>query len=170
MTELRYPLRALWASYARAFVGVAMMAGLLISAQPGATVTVVLLGLAAVFLVYGLRTALRHATCHGFDERGVFAIGPVSRAIEWGDVVSVKLGYYTTKRDGYTTKRDGTSGWWQLDIKGRKSTMRIDSTLDGFAALAERAVREARARGVELSPTTIENLGSFGIKLADDGQ
>jgi hypothetical protein len=162
MTEMRYPLRALWASYARAAIGVGMMAGMLISAQPGATVTVVLLGLAAVFLVYGLRTALRHATRHGFDERGVFAIGPVSRAIEWGDVVSVKLGYYTTKRDG-------TSGWWQLDIKGRKSTMRIDSTLDGFAALAERAVREARSRGIELSPTTIENLGPLGIEYGDDG-
>ncbi len=163
MTEMRYPLRALWASYARAAVGVGMMAGLLVSAQPGVTLTVVLAGLAAVFLVYGLRTALRHATRYGFDERGVFAIGPVSRAIEWGDVVNVKLSYYTTKRDG-------TSGWWQLDIKGRNSTMRCDSTLDGFGALAERAVREARTRGIELSPTTIGNLDPLGIELGDDGR
>ncbi len=161
MTELRYPLRALWASYARAAVGVGMMAVPLATAQLGATGAVVLTGLAAVFLGYGLRTALRHATRYGFDDRGVVAIGPVSRAIEWSDVVNVKLSYYTTKRDG-------TSGWWQLDIKGRDSTMRIESTLDGFGAVAERAVREARMRGVELSPTTIENLDPLGIELADD--
>ncbi len=116
-----------------------------------------------VFLVYGLRTALRHATHYGFDERGVVATGPVSRAIEWGELVNVKLSYYTTKRDG-------TSGWWQLDIKGRDSKMRIESTLDGFGALAERAVREARAHDIELSPATIENLRPLGIELADRGQ
>ncbi len=160
MTELRYPLRVLRASYLRAAVGVGMMTALMVTGQPGVTGAVVLIGLAALFLVYGLRTALRHATRYGFDDRGVFAIGPVSRTIEWGDVVNVKLSYYTTKRDG-------TSGWWQLDIKGRQSTMRIDSTLDGFGALAERAVREARKRGIELSPTTIDNLHPLGIDLGD---
>ena len=162
MNELHYPLRALWASYARAAVGVGMMAVPLATAQLGAISTVVLTGLAAVFLGYGLRTALRHATRYGFDDRGVFAIGPISRAIEWGDVANVKLSYYTTKREG-------TSGWWQLDINGRDSKIRIESTLDGFGAIAERAVRAARTRGVELSPTTIENLDTFGIELPDDG-
>ncbi len=163
MTEQRYNLRGLRASYARAAVGTGLMVWILVTAQAGVTGTLLLSVLAAVFLIYGLRTALRHTTRYGFDERGVVAIGPVSRAIEWGDVVNVKLSYYTTKRDG-------TSGWWQLDIKGRNSTMRIESTLDGFGALAERAVREARARGVELSPTTIDNLRPLGIELADDGQ
>ena len=162
MTELRYPLRALWASYARAAVGVGMTAVPLATAQLGATSVVVLTGLAAVFLGYGLRTALRHATRYGFDDRGVFAIGPVSRAIEWGDVVNVKLSYYTTKRDG-------TSGWWQLDIKGRDSRMRLESTLDGFRAHAERTVREARGRDVEMSPTTIDNVKQLGIDVGDGG-
>ena len=161
MNELRYPLRVLWANYARAAVGVGIMAVPLATADLGATSAVVLSGLLAVFLGYGARTALRHATRYGFDDRGVFAIGPISRAIEWSDVVSVKLGHYTTKRDG-------TSGWWQLDIKGRRSTMRIDSTLDNFSVIAERAVREARKRGVELSPTTIENLDPLGIEPAGD--
>ncbi len=163
MNELRYPLRALWGNYLRAAVGVGLMAVPLATAELGATFVVVLTALLAVFLGYGVRTALRHATRYGFDDRGVFAIGPISRAIEWGDVVNVKLSYYTTKRDG-------TSGWWQLDIKGRRSTMRIDSTLDGFGTIAERAVREARKRGVELSPTTIENLDPLGIEPADDGR
>ncbi len=163
MNELRYPLRALWAAYARAVFGVGLMAVPLATAELGATFVVVLTALLAVFLGYGVRTALRHATRYGFDDRGVFASGPISRAIEWGDVVNVKLSYYTTKRDG-------TSGWWQLDVKGRRRTMRIDSTLDGFGAIAERAVREARKHGVELSPTTIENLDPLGIEPADDGR
>jgi len=160
MTETRYPLRALWAEYARAAIGVGVIAVPLFTASLGTIVNVMLAGLLAIFLGYGVRTALRHATRYGYDDRGVFASGPISRAIEWNDVVNVKLSYYTTKRDG-------TSGWWQLDIKGRRSKMRIDSTLDGFGAIAERAVREARTRDVELSPTTIENLKSFGIELPD---
>lgn len=161
MTLMRYPMRVLWASYLQAGVGFAMMTALMVTAAPGATVSVVLIALAALFLGYGLRTALRQATRYGCDERGIAAIGPVSRAIEWGEVVNVKLSYYTTRRDG-------TSGWWQLDIKGRDSRMRIDSTLDGFGAIAERAIREARARGVELSPTTVENLAPLGIDLDDE--
>jgi hypothetical protein len=160
MNEMRYPLRALWAEYARAAIGVGVVAVPLFTASLGTTVKVILIGLLAIFLGYGIRAALRHATRYGSDDRGVFASGPISRAIEWNDVVNVKLSYYTTKRDG-------TSGWWQLDIKGRRSTMRIDSTLDGFGVIAERAVREARTRGIELSPTTIENVESLEIELPD---
>jgi hypothetical protein len=160
MNGLRYPPRVLWPEYARAAVGAGVISVPLLAAQLGTAVTVILLALLAVFLGYGGRTALRHATDYGVDDRGVFSSGPLSRAIEWNDVVNVKLRYYTTKRDG-------TSGWWQLDIKGRRSTMRIDSTLDGFGAVAERAVREARNRGIDLSPTTIENLKPLGIELPD---
>ena len=163
MTGLGYPLRALWASYLRAGFGLGLMAWWLVMAQPGWFGSVLLGGLAAVFGVYGLRTALRHATRYGFDDHGVYSVGPISRAIKWDELANVKLSYYTTKRDG-------TSGWWQLDIKGRDTKMRIESTLDGFGALAERAVREARARDIELSPTTIENLRPLGIELADRGQ
>ena len=162
MNKSRYPLRTLWANYARAAVGAGFMAVPLATADLGVTSAVVLIGLLAVFIGYGARTALRHATRYGFDDRGVFAIGPISRALEWSDIVSVKLGYYTTKRDG-------TSGWWQLDIKGQRSTLRIDSTLDGFSDIVARAVREARKHGVELSPTTIENLDPLGIESAGDG-
>ncbi len=163
MNELRYPLRALWANYARAAVGVGLMVVPLATADLGATSAVVLTGLLATFLGYGARTALRHATRYGFDDRGIFAIGPISRTLEWSDVVNVNLAYYTTKRER-------TSGWWQLDIKGRRSTVKIDSTLYSFSAIAERAVREARNRGVELSPTTIENLKSLEVELGDDGR
>ncbi len=161
MSLSRYPMKTLWASYLQAGAGFVMMTGLMVTAAPGGAVAVVLIALAALFLGYGIRTALRQVTRYGYDERGVAAMGPISRAIEWAEVVNVKLSYYTTRRDG-------TSGWWQLDIEGRDSRMRIDSTLDGFGAIAERAIREARARGVELSPTTVENLASFGIDLEDE--
>ena len=115
---------------------------------------------AAVFGVDGLRTALRHATRYGLDDRGGVSVGPISRAIKWDELANVKLSYYTTKRDG-------TSGWWQLDIKGRDSRMRLESTLDGFRALAERTVREARGRDVEMSPTTIDNVKQLGIDVGD---
>ncbi len=162
MTGLGYPLRALWASYLRAGFGLGLMAWWLVMAQPGWFGSVLLGGLAAVFGVYGLRTALRQATRYGFDDHGVWSVGPISRAIKWDELANLKLSYYTTKRDG-------TSGWWQLDIKGRDSRMRLESTLDGFGALAERTVREARGRDVEMSPTTIDNVKQLGIDGGDGG-
>ena len=161
MTGLGYPMRVLWASYLRAAVGFALMAGWLVAARPGIFGTLLLGGLALVFLGYGLRAALRQATRYGIDETGVFAVGPLPRAIKWDELANVKLSYYTTKRDG-------TSGWWQLVMKGQNATMRLDSTLEGFGALAERAVREARVRDVALSPTTIENLRPLGIDIGED--
>jgi len=47
---------------------------------------------------------------------------------------------------------------------GRSVT--IDSSLDGFYDIVERAARAAEARGLELSRPTRVNLRSMGISVA----
>ncbi len=51
----------------------------------------------------------------------------------------MKLAYYSTRRD----RRDG---WMQLELRAGASTIRLDSRIDGFAELVERAALAAAAR------------------------
>ena len=52
----------------------------------------------------------------------------------------MKLAYYSTRRD----RRDG---WMQLDLRSGWSSVRLDSRIEGFAELVERAARAADDRG-----------------------
>ena len=157
MTDVyRYPTRALRATYIRAVVGVALAGTPLLAGRPGTTVTVVLCALVAVFAVYGLRGLARQRTVIELGADEISALGPMSTRIPWRLLADVRLNYYTTSRDG-------GDGWLQLTIKGAGKTMRLESTLDGFPSVVERAIGEARARGVALSDTTVSNLKPMGL-------
>ena len=134
-----------------ALAGVPLLAG-----RPGTTVTVILCALVAVFAVYGLRGLVRQRTVIELAADGISALGPMTTRIPWRLLADVRLSYYTTSRDG-------NGGWFQLTIKGTGRTMRLESTLDGFPSVVERAIGEARARGVVLSDTTVSNLKPMGL-------
>ena len=73
----------------------------------------------------------------------------------------MKLSYFSTKRD-----RSG--GWMQLVVGSAGGrAVKVDSSLDGFYDIVERAARAAESRGLELSRTTRSNLRSMGIFVAD---
>jgi hypothetical protein len=118
----------------------------------------VLTAAAALFLVYFARTVCRQLTHIELDEAGIRARGPasglLSAAIRWEDLRSLRLDYYSTRAD-----REG--GWMQLklgDAQRTGQTIRIDSDLDGFAQVVERAARAAAERGLALEPSTLANL------------
>jgi hypothetical protein len=56
----------------------------------------------------------------------------------------------------------------QLGIGSTGGRMvKVDSSLDGFHDIVERAAQAAEAGGVNLSETTRVNLRSMGISVAD---
>ena len=80
--------------------------------------------------------------------------------MEWGRLDRLKLSYFSTKRDR-------SDGWMQLSVGstgGRQ--VKVDSSLDGFHDIVERAARAAEAGGVGLSEATRANLRSMGISVA----
>jgi AcrR family transcriptional regulator len=95
-------------------------------------VTLALAAIGLLFVVFGLRTALRHATEIVIDDQGIAAMGPLSRRIEWKAIQRVKLSYYATRRD-----RQG--GWMHMTLRGQGGTIRLDSALEGFDDIARRA-------------------------------
>ncbi len=159
-TEYRYPQRALAAGYARAGGGLFLTMFPLLVGQPGLAGLVVLGGIAALFAVYGLRVWIRGLCKIRLGDTGVSVQGPRTASIDWDRLATVKLHYYSTRRD-----KGG--GWMQLDISDGKQKLRIESTLAGFPELTRRVVGEATLRGIELSPTTRDNLRPLGIETSD---
>ncbi|HEY3910733.1 MAG TPA: hypothetical protein VGM07_12690 [Stellaceae bacterium] len=157
MTRHAYPGAAMVGDYLRAAAGLLPTAAILVLAPLGAVGAAILGGLAALFLVFGLRTALRHRTSIEMTETGLSAASPLRVTILWTELDRIKLAYYSTRRD----RRDG---WMQLELRAGASVLRLDSRIDGFAELARRAAMAAGARRLALSPATAANLEALGIE------
>jgi hypothetical protein len=67
----------------------------------------------------------------------------------------------------YSTKRDRSGGWMQLALRSAGArAVKVDSSLDGFYDIVERAAKAAEVRNLELSVATRVNLRSMGITVA----
>jgi len=163
-SPLRYSWRALLPDYAGGTVGLVCTFGPLALAQPAAVVAGALAAAGALFLVYFSRTVCRQLTQFEVDEAGIRANGPFGAAIRWEDLRSLRLDYYSTRRDAEGRTMQG--GWMQLRLRDARHTIRIGSELDGFAALVRAAALAAARSGAELDAATRANLGALGIEAS----
>jgi len=162
MTEaLRYPSAVLLGDYARAGIGLALTALPLALVNVSPWIGWPLAASALLFAAFAARTAQRQFTRLTVDDQGVRAEGPLGAAILWDDLTGLRLRYYTTRRG-----RD--DGWMQATLTGRGRRIRLDSTLEGFDTVIERAVEAARRNGVSLGPVTVDNLLALGIDVPED--
>lgn len=162
MSEHRYPTNVLVADYVRAGAGFAITAG------PAAVVPVegvaapILGALSLVFAVFGVRTAMRQASRVVMDDESLAVIGPLRRSLAWRELTGMRLRYFATRRDR-------AAGWMQLVLRAPGATLRLDSTIEGFPAIARRAARAARDNRLPLAVATVDNLRNFGITLEGPG-
>lgn len=157
MSRHVYPISAMIGDYLRAAAGFVPAVAILASASVGPVATAVFVSVAALFALFGLRTGLRHATRFEATETGLSALGPLAATVSWAELDRMKLAYYSTRRD----RRDG---WMQLELRDDASSIRLDSRLEGFEQLVERAALAAALRGVEVSASTAANLEALGIR------
>jgi hypothetical protein len=157
----RYPVRALLADYLRGAIGACACAGPIFLVKPASAIASILGAAALLFLVYFARTVCRQLTHIELDETGIRAKGPLGAAIRWEDLRSLRLDYYSTRRDPEGRTMHG--GWMQLRLRDAQRTIRIDSEVDGFVELAAAAAAEARRRGAALDESTRVNLALLGI-------
>jgi len=158
--SFRYPPRALIADYARGAAGLACTLGPIALVQPTGAVIWVLGAGAAFFLLYLARTAFSSVSSIDLEETGIRASGPLGAVIRWEDLRLVRLKYFTTRSDR-------AAGWMQLDLRGARQRIGVDSRLEGFAELARAVAGEARRRGLELDEATRANLGALDGAHAD---
>jgi hypothetical protein len=154
-----YPTKAMMGDYLRAGFGLALTGTPLLLSPAGSAAIWVLGPLFALFAVFGARTALRHRTVVEADDQHITTLGLWRQQLAWSALDEVKLNYYSTKRDR-------SQGWMQLVLSGGGNRVRIDSTLEGFPDVARRAYDTARAKGLELSESTVANFAALGFEPA----
>jgi hypothetical protein len=158
MTRHAYPPSALFGDYLRAAAGFFPTIAVLAIEPVGILSGTMLGGFAALFAVFGIRTALRHCTSIEVNEAVLQFSGLRQVSIRWNNLDRMKLSYYSTRRDG-------RSGWMQLKLRAGWSTLRVDSRVEGFSELVSASAKAAEMRGLSLDPATSANLQALGIEL-----
>lgn len=158
--DLRYPTQTLWADYLRAGAGVFLCGAPLLALDVNRWLGFILMGGLVLFGLFFVRTALRQRTRFVLGPDTLCADGPGGTVVEWGRLDRLKLSYYSTKRDR-------SAGWMQLAIgSAGAGLVKVDSSLEGFYDIVERAARAADANRLELTQATRANLASMGISVA----
>jgi hypothetical protein len=120
-------------------------------------VAILLAILASLFAWFGLRTLARQRSWIELSPETIAIVGPVGRQLSWQALERLELAYFAPRR----ARREG---WLQLTLRGPdKRPMRLDSTLDGFDQVLQRALAAAAAKPLELDPTTQANLAAIGL-------
>ena len=160
VTRYAYPTSAMLGDYLRAAAGLVPTAAIFAIVPVGTVAATVLGAFATVFTVFGIRTALRHGTRFEMTEGALRASGLLRVSIDWNELDDVKLAYYSTRRD----RRDG---WMQLELRSGRSTVCVDSRIEGFSELVEKSARAAEARDLRLKAATLANLQALGLRFRD---
>jgi hypothetical protein len=163
MSIHRYPLAKLVPDYLRGAAGLVISAGAF-SLVPFATwPSVIFGGLTGLFLLFTIRTALRHQEQVDLGDDAISVSGPLrGERLQRHEIDSVGLRYYATRRS-----RAG--GWMTLKLRTGRRSITVDSTLDGFDAVALWAARATRENAIALNETTLANFAALNIDLAQPG-
>jgi hypothetical protein len=155
-----YSSGAMLGDYLRAAAGLAPVAAIFATVTVDTVPAVILLGVAAIFGAFGVRTALRHGTILEVGDGGVRSVGLRRVAISWAALDRMKLAYYSTRRDR-------KSGWMQLQLGAGPARLTLDSRLDGFDQVVRQAALAATARELDLSEATVANLQALHIRVPE---
>lgn len=156
MTRHRHEFRALVPDYVRAAAGILLTAGPAALVPTTAAVFWILTIFAVLFACYAVTVFIRQASILECTDDGIALSGPIRKSILWTELREARLKYFSTRRDG-------AQGWMQLVIKGSGVSIRIESTLNGFADIVKRSVKAANDEGLTLSSSTLRNLELMGV-------
>lgn len=157
MSRHTYPAPCIASDLLRASAGFAICsAPLLIADSPLPVSTMVLAALSVFFALSFVRALILVRTCIEWDDRAVCSHGLRLRRLYWQNVSSLRLSYYSTRRDR-------SNGWLQLSLAGDGGRLTVDSRLNGFEELVGRAMQAALTNKLCLDPTTRYNFQALGI-------
>lgn len=156
MTVHRYSLQSLFADYWRAGIGLIVGVGLWLLAPEAPHVVIICGGLTVLFLLFTMRTIARQYTRIEMTDDGIVRSGLRQTALRWNDLDRVKLRYYSTRRNR-------SRGWMTLKLGTGRTAISVDSTIDGFDAIAGRAARAITDNGLGADDVTLANLAALGL-------
>lgn len=160
---LSYARSALFSDYCRAGLGLLACGLPVLLAEPMPWLFWLLLVITAFFAAFGLRTVFRSLSRYRLDGQGLSQTAPIRRQIPWSTLISMKLRYYTTRRN---REQSRDAGWFQLHLHGNGGKITIDSNLNGFDEILKASARAAGEQGLALDQATRDNLAAVGVATA----
>lgn len=156
-----YPLKSLYGDYVRSVIGLVFLGVPFFFSIGNMFMSVILGGLTLLFLVFGIRTAIRHFSVIETSPQGIVTIGPLGRRIAWSEITKVDLKYFSTSRD-----KNNKDGWMQLKICGIAGCLKIESNLTDFGQIAAQTANAGFANSAEMNETTVENFTAMGVTVS----
>lgn len=163
----RYDTRVLMGDYIRALAGAVVCFAPLVLVEVASVLVYILLGVGAVFTVFGLRTLVKNLTRIELSAQGIRTLGPIARQIDWTELSGMKLAFYSMRRNRYGGNMDlsGSKSWMELKLRGTANTITVDSSLDGFDTVVAIAMEAARDQELPLNDVTLANLDAMGFAV-----
>jgi len=158
VSVLRYPAATVAADVCAGTAGMALCALPLSAAAPPGWLVLVLATCLALFAVFTLESCARLRRRYRVDADGLL-VEPGATALRWDDLEALELRYYSTRRDG-------RGGWLQLRLRAAGQGLRLDSRLEDFDRVLERALGAAARRELALPAATRANLRALGVAPA----
>lgn len=155
----RYTFRSLLPDYLRGAAGLVVAAGIWALASDSVHIIVIFGGLTVLFLLFTMRTVARQQTRVEMTDDAIASWGLRHVALRWQELDRVRLRYYSTRRN-----RSG--GWMNLQLRGGGGSIAIDSTIDGFEAIAARAARSIVDNRLAADSVTLANLAALGCETS----
>lgn len=160
----RYSRRDLATDYVRASFGGAICLVPPVFLDVATVMAWVLIAVGAVFVIFGLRTLLRHMTVYELGSNGMRASGPIAATVCWNGLSAMNLAYFSIRRRKHDrTGFSGTGGWMELTVREGNRAIKVDSSLEGFDDIVHLAVNAARERRLQLNSVTLANLAAMGF-------
>ena len=151
----RYSFRSLLPDYLRGGAGLAVALVFLALAPNASHILVIFGGLTVLFLLFTMRTAARQGTWVEMTDDAIASAGLRRVALRWQELDRVRLRYYSTRRNL-------TGGWMNLQLRGGGGAITVDSTIEGFEAIAARAARTIVDNRLDVDSVTLANLAALG--------
>lgn len=148
---------------ARAATGLTLAATPLAFGGLPVWVTATLVLACGLFLLCAAQAARRALSRISVSDDGVLISGPWAVTLLWADLRRLRLAYYSTRRDR-------SAGWLQLTLGDGRRRVVVDSRIDGFAVLADRAAQAAREQALSLDAASVMNFRSLGIAFDGKGR
>jgi len=156
VSEHLYPHGTIIADYGRGGAGLCITAGPLLVIPVTMIAAIILGSMAALFIIFLIRTAAHHRMAVRLDEDKISALSWSIKTISWRDLSHLQLRYFAVKKDR-------SQGWMELVLKDHRTTLRFNSTLSGFDEITKAACEAAQRNDLVLSPPTMANLSARDI-------
>ena len=154
-----YPLASLYGNYLQSLAGIVFLGTPFYFSIGNVWLMPILGGLTALFVIFGIRTAIRHLSVIETTPESIAVVGPFGRRVAWSEITKVDLRFFATSR-GKAEK-----GWMELKICDQAGCVKMESNLEGFEHIASKAANVGFRNGASMSQSTMENFTAMGVTV-----